>query len=145
MAAVEKDLPDNLQEVTGQEAAALGYKSMNPFIYNICTVVLYVAEVVLGLMPGVDIGPLFGFIGTFSGVGISYFLPSLFLIYAYKLFQEDSFRRANAGYTKLAWVNLLLGVIFFFLFLTNNVLTFVESKHDPSPWIFCNEHGFNNK
>jgi hypothetical protein len=138
VAAVEKDLPDNLQEVSGQEAAALGYKSMNPVIYNGATVLLYVIEVTLGLLPGINIGPLFGFIGTFSGVGISYFLPSLFLINAYKLFQDDNFRRANSGYVKLSYVNFFLGVVFFFLFLGNNVLTFIPYKYLPHPNVLCN-------
>ena len=116
---------------------------MNPVIYNSATVVLYVIEVTLGLLPGVDIGPLFGFIGTFSGVGISYFLPSLFLIYGFKLFQEESFRRANSGYTKLAYVNFALGVFFFALFLLNNVLTFIKTDHKPDPSIFCNRNMMN--
>ena len=88
LAAVQKDLPDNLQEVSGQEAAALGYKSMNPFIYNVCIVILYITEVAFGLS-GIEIGSLFGFIGTFSGVGISYFLPSLFLLRGYTLFAPE--------------------------------------------------------
>ena len=77
-----------MQEVSGQEAAALGYKSMNPFIYNVCIVILYITEVALGLS-GIEIGSLFGFIGTFSGVGISYFLPSLFLLRGYTLFAPE--------------------------------------------------------
>lgn len=113
---------------------------MNPVIYNVCTIILYLVEITLGLLPGVDIGPLFGFIGTFSGVGISYFLPSLFLIYGYREFQDERYRQANTGFTKLAWINLLMGVFFFFMFLANNVMEFIPSKHEPKVVNFCNEH-----
>lgn len=143
--AVQKDLPDNLQEVSGQEAAALGYKSMNPLIYNGCTVVLYTIEVILGLLPGINIGPLFGFIGTFSGVGISYILPSLFLLRGYSLFAPDQ-KANNRGYICGAYINLLLGIFFFFLFLANNILLFIPYKHKVNdlglPNIYCNKADF---
>ena len=109
---------------------------MNPVIYNACTVVLYVLEVFLGLS-GIEIGSLFGFIGTFSGVGISYFLPSLFLLRGYTLFAPED-RSKNGGYVCAAYINFLLGVIFFFLFLANNVLLFIKYPHDPEPNAYCN-------
>jgi len=138
VAQVEKDLPDNLNAVAAQDAMAMGYKSMSPTIYNGCTLGLYAVEVALGLAP-MDIGPLFGFIGTFSGVGISYFLPSLFVIYGFKLFATDKFQRENSHYVKLAYLNFALGVFFFALFLANNILLFISFAHDVKPDVYCNK------
>ena len=110
---------------------------MNPQIYYVCATVLYVAEVVLGLLPGVNIGPLFGFIGTFSGVGISYFLPSLFVLRGYTNFAPEE-RDKNKGFVYGAYFNFILGLIFFVLFLANNVLLFISFPHDPKPSVYCN-------
>jgi hypothetical protein len=113
---------------------------MNPAIYNSCTLILYAVEVVLAL--SIDsIGPLFGFIGTFSGVGISYILPSLFLKKGFELFAEEKFKKENGRYITLANINLALGVFFFFLFLANNILYFISFTADVNPTVFCNSKG----
>lgn len=82
---VEEALPDDLNGVTAQEASGLAYKTMNPVIYNVTALVLYVIEVILGITIS-NIGMVFGFIGTFAGTGLSYFLPSLFVIIGFKKF-----------------------------------------------------------
>lgn len=46
---IEKDLPDDLNSISTLEVTAIGYKSMNPTIYFVITIVLYTLEVILGL------------------------------------------------------------------------------------------------
>ena len=45
---------------------------MNPKIYYIATLLLYISEIGLSLVID-DIGLIFGFIGTFAGSGLFYF------------------------------------------------------------------------
>ena len=61
---------------------------MNPVIYNITALILYVIEVALGILLS-NIGMIFGFIGTFAGTGLSYFLPSLFVIIGFNKFATE--------------------------------------------------------
>ena len=61
---------------------------MNPVIYNVTALVLYVIEVFLGITLN-NIGMIFGFIGTFAGTGLSYFLPSLFVIIGFNKFATE--------------------------------------------------------
>ena len=87
---IEKNLPEDLYSISAQKANQLAYKSMNPTIYYSLTLLLYTIEVILAIALD-DIGQIFGFIGTFSGCGMSYFLPSMFVIVGFSKFGTEEF------------------------------------------------------
>ena len=139
---IEKDLPEDLYSISGQKANQLAYKSMNPVIYYSLTLLLYAIEVVLAFTID-DIGQIFGFIGTFSGCGMSYFLPSMFVIYGFPAFGTQEFQEKNQMWKKLAYVNFFAGIFFFLLFLANNVLGIVYASASPAaPCVPRDKKGF---
>lgn len=105
---------------TTAEMTQLAYKTMNPVIYYSVNVLIYAAQAYLGIALG-DIGLVFGFIGTFAGVGLCYFVPSIFFIRGYNNFATKKYQVQNAVDYKLAIANFILGFFFFGLFLYSNV------------------------
>ena len=104
---------------------------MNPTIYYSLTVLLYIVEVALSILLD-DIGQIFGFIGTFAGCGLQFFLPSLFVIVGLKTFATAEYREKNSIWNKSAYINFGVGVIIFFVFLANNILGIVYASSEPS-------------
>ena len=99
----------------------MAYKTMNPLIYYPVTFALYAVEVMLAILIN-NIGMVFGFIGTFAGCGLSFFIPSLFVIIGFKKFADQKFMKENKVWVTVAWINFWAGVFFFLVFLLNNVL-----------------------
>ena len=87
---VKAALPDDLTDFTSQEANSMAYKTMSPLIYYPVTVALYCVEVLLAILIN-NIGMVFGFIMTFAGTGLQFFIPSLFVIIGFKKFADYSF------------------------------------------------------
>lgn len=65
---------------------------------------------------------MFGFIGTFAGTGLCFFIPSWLFINGYKNFANNEYKEANSLSLKLAYINFVLGIFAFGLFLYNNIL-----------------------
>ena len=103
---------------------------MNPMIYYLVTISLYAIEVLLAILIN-NIGMVFGFIATFAGTGLSYFLPSMFVIMGFKKFGEAKFLKENHVWVTVSWINFIAGVFFFFMFLANNVLGLVFAASTP--------------
>lgn len=61
----------------------MAYKSMNPYIYYSVTILLFAIEIYLSIVIK-DISKVFGFIGTFAGTSLSFFMPSIIFNIAYK-------------------------------------------------------------
>ena len=74
-----------MNAVNAQVATGLAYKTMNPAIYYIVTLVLYLVEVYISTL-GLPIPSIFGVIATFAGNGLGFFIPSLFVILGFKKF-----------------------------------------------------------
>ena len=53
---------------------------------------------------------------------MSYFLPSLFVIFGFKLYGSNEYKEENKGWLKLANVYLVAGIMFFIVYLGNNIL-----------------------
>jgi hypothetical protein len=67
---------------------------MNPMIYYLVTFILYAIEVLLALAAikfKIPISDIFGIIATFAGNGLSFFIPSLFVILGFKKFAEPKY------------------------------------------------------
>lgn len=114
-----------MSSVAPSEANALAYKSMNPKIYYSVTLSLYLFEVFLACIL-TNIGPIFGYIATFAGCGLCYFLPSYFVIVSFKKYATPEYVKQNAIWVKIAYINFIMGIGFFFLFLANNILGFIN-------------------
>jgi hypothetical protein len=92
---------------------------MNPAIYYSVTLLLYAVETLLAIFFTVwKIGTsqIFGIIGLFAGNGLSYFIPSLFVIIGFKKFGDKKFMDENGKWVTVAWINFFGGVFFFCLF-----------------------------
>ena len=78
----QKNLPDDLSKMSVLEMNQLAYKTMNPIIYYVVTLVLYAVEVYLAIVV-TNIGDVFGFIGTIAGTSLSFFIPSVLFCKSY--------------------------------------------------------------
>ena len=74
----------------------------------------------------------FGFIGTFAGCGLQFFLPSLFVIVGLKSFATEEYKLKNNIWKISAYINFSVGVVLFFVFLANNILGIVYASSEPS-------------
>ena len=104
------------------EANALAYKSMNYAIYFGVAALIYASEAYLAIVVD-DIGQVFGFIGTFAGTSLSYFIPSLLFCQAFSKFADSSQKLHYQTWFKISIVNGILGIFFFFVFLYANILS----------------------
>lgn len=128
--ALRKTVEDSGQELsrmTMQDMTQLAYKSMNPVIYYTVNISIYVSQAVLGIVLS-DIGLVFGFIGTFAGTGLCFFLPSWFFISGYNKFANEEFKRSNKLKLTVAYINFLLGIGAFGIFFYNNILSIKDAK-----------------
>ena len=105
---------------------------MNPLIYYSVTIGLYSLEVLLAILIN-NIAMVFGFIATFAGTGLSFFIPSLLVIIGFKKFADAKFMQENKIWVTIAWINFCAGVFFFILFLINNILGLVYAESAPPP------------
>ena len=108
----------------------MAYKSMNPLIYFSVTILLYIVEITLAILLD-DIGQIFGFIGTFAGCGLQFFIPSMFVIIGMNTFGTEEFNSQNKIWKTSAYINFAVGVVLFFVFLANNVLGIVYAESEP--------------
>lgn len=121
-ATIEQSLPDNLEEITAADANALAYKSMNYGIYAVTAAVIYIAEAYLAIVV-TNIGDVFGFVGTFAGTSISYFIPSVLFCVGFSKFATADYKYKFGVWYKVAVLNGIVGVFFFSLFLYANILS----------------------
>lgn len=112
----------DMSTVTTHEINQLAYKTMNPFIYYFVNVAMFVMQAVLGIILN-DIGLVFGFMGTFAGVGLCYIMPSWFFYRGYMHFATKKYKGENRIDFILCLFNGAIGVPFFVLFLYANILS----------------------
>jgi hypothetical protein len=124
--SMDKQLGEvNILDLTQEEVNALAYKTMNPYIYYTVNVAIYVLEAYLGIILG-DIGAVFGFIGTFAGCGLGFFLPSWFFYNGYMRFASKKYKAENRVNLIVAIANFVIGIFAFGLFLYSNVAAIIE-------------------
>ena len=95
---------------------------MNYAIYAGVAAVIYILEAYLAIVVD-NIGTVFGFVGTFAGCSISYFIPTVLFCKGYDKFATTDFKVRFGNWYKIAIANGVCGVFFFFLFLYSNILS----------------------
>ena len=121
-ATIEGSFPEDINEITAGDANALAYKSMNYGIYAVTAAVIYCAEAYLAIVVS-NIGDVFGFVGTFAGTSISYFIPTILFCVGFNKFATVDYKHRFGHWYKIAILNGLVGVFFFCLFLYANILS----------------------
>jgi hypothetical protein len=111
----------DINGIAPQDLTQLAYKSMNPYIYYSLSILMYISGATLGILLD-DISKVFGFIGTFAGTGLCFFIPSWFYMNGYKMFGTDEYKSQHRNIYRLSIFNHILGIFAFGIFLYNNIL-----------------------
>ena len=116
-----------MDTISAADANALAYKSMNYGIYAGTAAVIYCAEAYLAIVVS-NIGDVFGFVGTFAGTSISYFIPTILFCVGFKKFATADYKYKFANWYKISILNGVIGVFFFCLFLYANILSIMNKE-----------------
>ena len=100
---------------------------MNYLVYVVVAAIIYVSEAYLAIVVS-DIGTVFGFVGTFAGTSISYFIPTILFCKAYSKFANQVFKSQEKKWYCISVINGVVGIFFFCLFLYANILSITSGK-----------------
>ena len=98
----------------------LAYKTMNPLVYYVVTMLIYLIEVFLSIKVD-SIGTVFSFIATFAGTGLCFLIPSTLFSMGYWKFASQEYKDDNKCFQVLSLINFGAGFLFFGLFLYANI------------------------
>ena len=110
-----------MNAIQAHEANGLAYKTMNFGIYAGVAAAIYITEAILAVKVK-NIGTVFGFVGTFAGVSISYFIPTILFNKGFDKFATVDFKIRYKKWLTISKINGAFGVFFFCLFLYANIL-----------------------
>jgi len=100
---------------------------MNYGIYAVTAAIIYCAEAYIAIVV-TNIGDVFGFVGTFAGTSISYFIPTILFCHGFNKFATVDYKHRFGHWYKIAILNGLIGIFFFGLFLYANILSITAKK-----------------